>query len=362
LLSLAPRLRTPSRGELVREALTGSWRRRPPAPTMSADTLAGLVPLLIRTGAGGLAWWRLRGSALAACPAALDLRQAYRLQALQARLHERRLVQALGILRAAGIEPLLAKGWAAARLYPEPGLRPYGDVDLWVAPYQRARAAAALSGPDGQRCRVDLHAETPLPDRRYEELHERSRLEPLGGIEVRILGPEDHLALLCVHMLGHGAWRPVWLCDIAAAVESLPSGFDWARCLPADPRRAGWIVCALGLARRLLGARVSDAVVAPLPRWLPAAVLRQWAREEHYMSTPSMAFALRRPRLIPRALRLRWPNAIQATVDLEGPFNALPRLPFQLAGCLWRLVRAARPLPGMLPHVAGIAGVTTCGR
>jgi hypothetical protein len=48
----------------------------------------------------------------------------------------------------------------------------------------------------------------------------------LNGAKIRILGAEDHLRLLCLHLLKHGAWRPLWLCDVAAALESRPSSFD----------------------------------------------------------------------------------------------------------------------------------------
>jgi putative nucleotidyltransferase-like protein len=64
--------------------------------------------------------------------AALDLRQAYRYEVLQAALREHQLIQSLKLLRSARIEPMLAKGLAVARLYPERGLRPYGDIDLYV--------------------------------------------------------------------------------------------------------------------------------------------------------------------------------------------------------------------------------------
>jgi hypothetical protein len=40
---------------------------------------------------------------------------------------------------------------------------------------------------------------------------------------------------------------------------------------------------------------------------------------------------LRHPRTLPRALRDRWPDPIQATIRMGGPFNELPRFPFQLA-------------------------------
>jgi hypothetical protein len=66
------------------------------------------------------------------------------------------------------------------------------------------------------------------------------------------------------------------------------------------------------------------------------------------MSTPSMAFALRQPALALRGLRLRWPNPIEATVGVGGPFNNLPRLPFQLGECMVRTLRFARRLPGLV--------------
>jgi hypothetical protein len=329
------------RGERVRALLQGAWRTTPPPLPAGADAVEDLVPLLVRMGSGALVWWRLRAGdcSRAAGRATSALHQAYRLQALQARLHERRIVRAFRLLRAAGVEPVLVKGWAAARLYPHPALRPYGDVDLLVPPARRARAAAALATRQGRRCQVDLHDGFPLLGRSTDDLYARSTVIPLGQTEIRVLGAADHLALLCLHMLRHGAWRPVWLCDIAAMLEWLPEAFDWRRCLPRG-RRAEWVACTFGLAGELLGARVLGRVAMSPPAWLRRAVLAQWGRDEHYMTTPSMGFALRRPALLPRALRLRWPNAIEATVDLGGPFNRLPRLPFQVGECMWRAGRA----------------------
>ncbi len=331
------------RGKLVASALAGVWRRSPPPLQLSPGDLAEVAPLLLRSGTAGLAWWRLRHGALRSSPSAFQLQQAYRLHTLQAAIHERQIIRAIALLHSAGVDPLLAKGWAAARSYPEPGLRPYGDIDLWVRPQEHAAAVEALRSFTAS---VDLHQKFRDLDRGWEELYDRSLLVPLGEVKVRILGPEDHLRLLSTHMLYHGAWRPLWLCDIGAALENLPADFDWDCCLAGSPRRSDWVACAIGLAHQLLGAHLNGTPVASrashLPRWLVPAVLRQWSAEKHYMHSPSMAFCLRHPTHIPKALRLRWPNPIQATVRVGGPFNELPRLPFQLAECIIRTMRFLR--------------------
>jgi hypothetical protein len=335
-----------SRGHLIAALLAGVWRRSPPALEITAQELAEIAPLLLAAVAGGLGWWRVRHSPLQASSAAWPLRQAYRLHTLQAAIHEREIAQVFAWLRSAGVEPVLVKGWAIARLYPERGLRPYGDLDLCVRSEQYAAAEALLKSPAGRAFNVDLHAAfNRLDDHGLDELLARSQLVRLGEVEVRVLGPEDHLRLLCVHLLRHGAWRPLWLCDVAVALESRPPGFDWERCLGCSRRRADWVACAIGLAHRLLDVAVDDTPVAwrakHLPRWLIPCVLQQWEKPGSLHRPPAaFALALRHPWRLPQALRRRWPpNPIAATLDLEGPLNALPRLPFQLAHCLARLLR-----------------------
>jgi hypothetical protein len=170
---------------------------------------------------------------------------------------------------------------------------------------------------------------------------------------VRILGTEDHLRYMCVHMLQHGAYRGLWLCDVAVVLESLPKDFDWAYLLQGDRRCSDWVASTVGLAHQLLGVRLDGIPPAertrPLPRWLLPSVLRQWSIGEHYMdSVPSMGYALRHPTHLLKALRLRWPNPIQATVRVGGPFNELPRLPFQLAECVSRTTYFITQVPSMV--------------
>jgi len=333
-------------GTRVASVLAGSWRLTPPELDVSAQELIQAATLLLRTGGAGLAWWKIRRSALADLPASRELHQAYRLFILHGALREERVAKAFAILRAAVVEPILGKGWAIARLYPDPGLRPYGDVDLYVRPEQHAAAVAALGNPQEEG--VDLHAGfAELDDRSAQPLFARSRVAPLGGVEVRVFGPADHLRLLALHMLRHGILRPLWLCDVALALESRPADLDWAVLSSGSPRRTEAVRCAVGLARQLLGASLDGVPVADravrLPRWIVPVVLRQWStfKVPHGSRAP-MAASLRRPAAFLRSLFLRWPNPIEATVCVGGPFNDLPRLPFQIGTCLLRSARFAR--------------------
>ncbi|HXH12437.1 MAG TPA: nucleotidyltransferase family protein [Alphaproteobacteria bacterium] len=330
--------------------LAGAWRDVPPAPELSPQELSDITPGLLGSGAGALGWWRVRHSDLKTSPAASSLQQAYRLHTLQAAIHEREIAEVFTLLHAAGVEPVLVKGWAVARLYPQKGLRPYGDLDLCVRSGEYAAAEAVLQSPAGKQFNIDLHAEfAKLDDHGLEELYARSRLVQLGGVDVRILGVEDHLRLLCVHFLRHGAWRPLWLCDVAVTLESRPPSFDWDLCLGRNRRRADWVACVIGLAHQLLGVSIDDTPVAArarhLPAWLLPCVLKTWDKPcaIDHLPPKKFAIAVRHPAQLPNALRVRWPpNPIAATIDLQGPLNAMPRLSFQIAHCLARLIRFCR--------------------
>ena len=276
------------------------------------------------------------------------------IHALHGAVLEAKIPAAFARLRARGVEPLLGKGWAVARLYPRPGLRPYGDIDLYVRPEDKPAARAALDEPGSEAMPVDLHCGlAELDDRRFDDVRARSQTVRLGSVDVRVFGPEDHLRLLALHLLRHGAWRPVWLCDVALILETLPSDFDWGCFTSGDAVRTEAAACALRLAHELLGASLEGAPAAVrerrLPRWLLPAILRQWgdARFEPHGTRTPMAVELRRPRGLLRALRARWPNAVEATVGRRARFNWLPRLPFQIGECLVRTLRFARSHGGL---------------
>jgi hypothetical protein len=349
---------TKSLGSLVAVILTQSWREFPPPLETSAEELLRVAPLLMGSGAAALAWWRVRHSELRTSAEALQLQQAYYHFTLQADLHRRDIKDVLTLLRAAGVEPLLIKGWASARLYPEPGMRVYGDIDLCVRPEQREAALAVTKSPECKQYNVDLvHDElelSRLDNRSFDELYARSQRLTLDEVEVRIPSPEDHLRIQCLHLLKHGAWRPLWLCDIAVAVENLPADFDWDLCLGKHRRQSDWIACTIGLAHQLLRAEVKDTPVAGrakrLPGWLVPAVLKQWktpCAADHHPPEVMLTTLRNRTGLL-QALRNRWPDPIEATIWMGGSFNELPRLPFQLRYYQARATKFLARLPSAL--------------
>jgi hypothetical protein len=349
-----------SRGELVSVALTGSWRKSQPSTfNLTQAELDDVVPLLYGSGAGALGWWRVRATELSETDSAQILHQAYRLQSLQSVIHEEKICRVFRLFGAHSIEAILLKGWAAAGLYPDRSLRPYGDIDLVVRPEQHQLARELLARPDVKDCWVDLHEGIDeLEDRPGEALFDRAAQSAINDQVVKVLSAEDQLALLSIHLLKHGAWRPLWLCDISAAIEDLPTDFDWNVCLGQNRTRRGWITAAIRLANLLLSANIEsvpeEVGAAELPDWLTRSVLRQW-QEPFAINQPpmshsrSMASALRHPATLLEALRQRWPNPILATVSINGSINSLPRFPYQIGNCLTRagrfLSRAPRTAP-----------------
>jgi hypothetical protein len=309
------------RGKAVAAALSGPWRRLPEPLAISGTVLARITPLLLEQGAGGLVWRRLMAMGERLPTAASALRHEARRLLVQSYLQEDQLCRAVSCLRAGGVEPLLIKGWSVARLYAARGLRPLGDIDLCVRPDLLDTAAAALTKLELPFGLVDLHGGIPdLPARAWDDIYHRSRLVPLGDVEVRILGPEDLLRLLCLHFVRHECYRPLWLCDVAATLESLPADFDWDYCLTGKRRIAQWVLCVVGLAQRLLGAQVEPAHIAAradrLPWWVVPAVLWRWGA-----TMPALPFHYyaRHPSEIPAALLYRTFNPIKISYWLRMP-------------------------------------------
>jgi hypothetical protein len=401
--------------------LTGAWRVSPDAQNLSEGELSLVTPLLYQSGDAALAWWRIRHSALATSETGALLHDAYRHLRLAARVHEREIKHVVSLLRAEDIEPVLVKGWAVARLYPDRALRPYGDIDLCVRPDQFTKAEGVLKRLESiEGHYVDLHLgfaklqarqqafsvptsvgffgakENPtkvgtlntrswkqlvgrgrqafrvptsvgffgakknptrvgtLNTRSWDELFERSQLVDLDGEKIRVLCPEDHLRVLCLHLLRSGAWRPLWLCDVALVLETRAANFDWDMCLGKDQRQADSVVCTVGLAQQLLGVEkfaIRNSQFG-IPGWLVPAVLRQWdrCRNSHAagMALPTLLTDISEPKKVFTELYARWDNPVRSTAVLGGRFNNWPRLPYQLAELLLHIAEVPKQLRAVL--------------
>src|SRR4030095_5457569 len=150
----------------------GVWRSSGfPAVEISELELNEVTPLLYGSGAAALGWHRLSKTELKDSPSAEVLHQAYRLLSLQSDIHEQQIEKVFRLLRESSIDAVLAKGWAAAGLYPERSLRPYGDIDICIRPAHYKLAEKILNAPEVNDCRIDLHKHfSEIDERRVEDI------------------------------------------------------------------------------------------------------------------------------------------------------------------------------------------------
>ena len=313
--------------------LAGCWRCDPPPFPLLHGSIRFAFDGLTRTGGGGLLWRIGIRSPQEDAPLFRRARDESRKNAVAAAQHETAIAIAIPRLRAAGIDALVVKGWSLARLYPHPGCRPCGDLDLCV-PVGKAIAAISLLADIWSSCEIDIHEGIrDLPDRSWEEIVHHSLSVEVNGVSVHVPSWEDQLRLVALHLCRHGAWRPLWLCDVAVILESLPTTFDWSACLHGDATRTAWLLCAIGLACELLGAipavPLPTNISAKAPAWVTDTVLQNWSAgtigDSHTrVRRPAMAL-LRRPWAAINGVRERWPNPIEAAFRRgAGPNTRLP--------------------------------------
>ncbi len=203
------------------------------------------------------------------------------------------LLESLDALAAEGVQaPVVLKGYPlAARLYPQPLLRPSTDVDLLVSEADLAAAHRALEKPGLRRVLDPGYGDYLSHHHHYSyvgaagtvELHfrpafglgsalcsgamfDRAVSLALEGRAVRHLAPEDELLYLCVHAAQHAFVRVGWLHDLKLLIGA-SSGLDW-RVLVERARASGMGVAvrtALEVAQSALGADVPEHVLRALP-------------------------------------------------------------------------------------------------
>lgn len=263
-----------------------------------------------------------------------------RFNSLTYKVHEHYLEKAWMRFENAGFKPILIKGWAAAQFYTDPIKRRYNDIDLIIEPDKYDEAMEFLASFD-ENTAIDLHkGARQLDSLSYESLYANSQTIKCGKTEVRVLRPEDHLRVLCVHWLTDGGAYKIRLWDIYYAVKNRPADFDWERCLnEISPTRRKWIVCTIGLACKYLGLNVEDTPIADevkdIPQWLIKTVEKEWKSDVKLMP---LHYFLHDKKNLFRQIKKRFPpNPIQATIDMEGEFDNRPRIFYQIGDIFFRL-------------------------
>ncbi len=268
----------------------------------------------------------------------MDLTEFEKLQIINYRVQEHKLIQAQQIFAEAGIETILIKGWAVSRYYPEPQKRSIGDFDFTVSPQTYEAALRLVEGREFLN--VDLHKGVRhLDTLRWDNLYENSNIVSCAGTNIRVLCPEDHLRVLCVHWLTDSGARKDRLWDIYYCFKS-NADFDWERCLnPVSENRRRWIICTIGLAQKYLGISLAGTPFEnekiEIPNWLWKSVEKEWASG---VPLKSLVYCLTNRRELFEQLKKRIPpNPIQATIESEGSFDSRTRVFYQIRNFFARM-------------------------
>lgn len=236
------------------------------------------------------------------------LESAHRDNAARHLLFSRRLAEILDRFEANGISVIPFKGpLLSEKLYGDPGLRAYRDLDVLVAPdhVERARLCLIELGyrpevnvPHPERfpptrhggelsfltpggIDVDLHwalapSFYPQPFR-IEEARRRLAVQEWQGRRVSTLDDADLLSYLCFHAAKHWWRRLSWLADLARLADGRPDLWDRAeeRCAARGLRKP-LLLAALLLAEllkvntghRLHGSALREPGVVASARWV----------------------------------------------------------------------------------------------
>lgn len=282
-----------------------------------------------------------------------DIDDAHRWGVLQQLSQRATAAAVVSTFQRHGIEPIVIKGIAVARFYPEDRWRKFTDVDLAVSAgdFERAKEVKLMAATGFQP--IDLHKELRhLDTAPWADLLANSRTVNIEGTDIRFLREEDHLRIVCVHWLTDGGAYKHRLWDIYWSVKNRTADFDWDRCLnTVTHNRRKWIVYAIGLANRYLDLSVDELPFAEeakaLPKWLIRSLEREWRSTTRLQ--PLNLFKRDPIGLCRQIMKRLPPNPIQATIDMEGSLDASTRIHYQVgdilkrsANSIGRLVKTAR--------------------
>jgi hypothetical protein len=265
---------------------------------------------------------------------------------LRAKIAEENIKSALRLFQKSGIEPILIKGWAAAREYPERYQRIFGDIDLSVAPELYEKSVELVATEEAGKLHIDLHCGLRhLDTLEWEKLFANSKVEFIDEVPVRILCIEDHLRVLCVHWLTDGGAYKERLLDIFYLLQNNTTRFDWEKCFaPIDENRREWIIKTIAVVHKYHQLDISKMPFAEeldsVPGWFTKALEKEWASGTKLQ--PIHVFIDNKKELWKQLKKRFPPNAIQATIEMEGKFDESSRVIYQLGSILQRFKPSIR--------------------
>jgi hypothetical protein len=208
-----------------------------------------IIELAIKEGVGGLLYRNLKkADALDRVDPEVGQRlQAIYYQTFQLNLkliHD--LKQVLHKLNQENVHVVLMQGVALLQqVYPDVGLRPMKDIDLWVLSGEYDKLVSSLVGLGFQReefypstykksdtfIDISTHilwadrikARGLLLDKDQESIFHDTRATDIEGEKARCLNPYDQVLYLGLHTIKHFAERLIWLVDIKGLIK------DWKR-------------------------------------------------------------------------------------------------------------------------------------
>lgn len=209
----------------------------------------------------------------------------------------RELLQVLTLFEANGIKTLPFKGPVLAQVaYGNLNLRTYADLDVLVYPGDVSRAIELLVSmgynqpervpgiperdyeaienhlacyrPD-LGARVEVHwAITPrscfYPDK-LKDLEGNLDVTNIAGSEIRTMGIDDLLVILCVHGCKHRWDQLKWVCDTAELVRRNPQvGWESVLRKAEDRHVLRMFLIGMGVAERLVGVSLPEVVTSKI--------------------------------------------------------------------------------------------------
>ena len=224
------------------------------------EQIAALLPLCAQQGTGALVFPMLLAQEDIPLQAKLQMK-AVCLTTMQEQVHlQHTLEQAWTALTKAGIQPVLMKGAGLAALYPEPQMRQWGDIDLFVgqAQYHPACAVMRETFPDALKFdeeldhykhynliaddismeihRITVGLQHPIDARHYERMEEfgvtHMREVEIGGLRLKIFEPTFNALFVMLHAWEHAMTKGAnvrQLCDLALMLHHYAAEIDRPR-------------------------------------------------------------------------------------------------------------------------------------